>query len=224
MEALKFRLSHIKCVEETNEVGSDEPYVLVFIGANLIFGPDRYNVTNLLRYGPFNNTDKGERKPGPSTTLASFFDTSEFLNMEGRRLARSLVFKPEDFFVIIALIEHDHSSLTAIYDEVRKSLTDLYNSKTSAEKETQNQEEIKNALLAEMRSSIKRKINNDWVNDDEIINIKHLDLRPSASNNNTNFILEALNGNPQLIGFTGQNMFKGDGGRYEVFISLKKED
>jgi hypothetical protein len=46
----------IKCIEETDEVGSDEPYVIV-VAANLTGTPPGVEAT---RYGPWDDVDKGE--------------------------------------------------------------------------------------------------------------------------------------------------------------------
>ncbi|MCB0509942.1 MAG: hypothetical protein H6579_06850 [Chitinophagales bacterium] len=221
MTALRFRLDHIKCIEETNEVGSDEPVVLVFIGSKFIFGNKRFQGSKVVRYGPFNNTDKGERKPAQSIPrLEPFFDTSSFAVDPSFTLEKDFKYFLYDFFIIVALIEHDASSLNAITTEVRNSLGKIY-----AERTTDGQDIDTGGLIEELRSemsrAIKRKTNNFWVNDDEIINIKHASLDFKTG---IDVISEAIQGRPQIISFTGPSVFRGDGGKYEVHLSLIKED
>src|SRR4051812_41892149 len=53
---IKVAVRSFKCIEETDEVGSDEPYIIV-VAANLAGSPPGVEAT---LYGPWNNVDKGE--------------------------------------------------------------------------------------------------------------------------------------------------------------------
>ncbi|KZS42538.1 hypothetical protein AWE51_03595 [Aquimarina aggregata] len=90
---IKISLEKIKCNEETNEVGSDEPYVLV-TAVDYSTTPPAFEV---VRYGPFNDVDQGEtHKVLPNSPV--FWG----LNNKEAQLTNS-----NDAVFIVALMEND---------------------------------------------------------------------------------------------------------------------
>ena len=95
-------LTKVRCDEETDEVGSDEPYVLVTavnLAARVNVGgfPVPIPAYEVVRYGPFGDVDKGETHfaPGISQSFWSLTNTSEELN------------DPDNVIFIVSLMEND---------------------------------------------------------------------------------------------------------------------
>ncbi len=61
MSKVKIALTQMRCLEETDEVGSDEPYVPVFAAQiKKIGGLVNVRAASTTKYGPWQNVDKGD--------------------------------------------------------------------------------------------------------------------------------------------------------------------
>jgi hypothetical protein len=111
---LEIYLQEIQCDEETNEVGADEPYVLVTT-VDLTGPVPGYEV---FQYGPYGDVDEGEARPGELPPFVFF--GKEILPAEPRRpfwgragKARNLA-NPDDAIFIVSLMENDNGSPSAL--------------------------------------------------------------------------------------------------------------
>ncbi len=92
---IKIYLSDIRCNVETDEVGADEPYVLV-TAVNLEPG-GLVPAFDVVRYGPFQDVDQGEKHFAPGISQ-SFWD----LNNNA-----ATINDPNDVIFVVALMEND---------------------------------------------------------------------------------------------------------------------
>lgn len=92
---IQIYLSDILCNVETDEVGADEPYALV-TAVNLESG-GLIPAFEVVRYGPFQDVDKGEKHLAPGISR-SFWN----LNNTPATLA-----DPDDVIFVVALMEND---------------------------------------------------------------------------------------------------------------------
>jgi hypothetical protein len=105
-------VKRIKAIEETDEVGRDEPYVLV-TAANLANTPPNVEAT---LYGPWGDVETGDVRsttPIPPNLPASQIDAMQqflvwrkpFWGLDNKTPA--LIAKPDDVMFIVSVMEHD---------------------------------------------------------------------------------------------------------------------
>ncbi len=196
----------IKCIEETNEVGSDEPYVLV-VGVNLkAFVP---NVEAVL-YGAWNDVDTGETHgtmPIPPNINPNVLDAlpiiwrKPFWGLNGQPAA---IDNPDDVIFLVALMENDDGKPKAARGLVKGAVVASLASSTQESRAVRIQK-----LIADMNSAL---------------------AIPTGAPNFDDQV-----GSPQELRLTSQDLslastkvhtkslrFAGDGGKYDVVFELKK--
>jgi len=97
-----FSLADLRCDEETDEVGADEPYVLltaVDLTSSVAVGgfPVPLPTCEVVLYGPFNDVDEDERR---AATFSPF--------SAGR------ITKPDDAMFVVSLMENDNGDANAL--------------------------------------------------------------------------------------------------------------
>ncbi|HST66260.1 MAG TPA: hypothetical protein VLM05_13825 [Mycobacteriales bacterium] len=104
-------LADVHCSEETDEVGSDEPYVLVTAvnlrsSVNVAGFPVPLPSCEVVRYGPFNDTDEGDT---PRAGFAPFW--------------AGAFGAPDDAIFIVSLMENDDGDPEALRGIVKGAAT-----------------------------------------------------------------------------------------------------
>lgn len=115
MASITMAVTKVRCLIETDEVGADEPYVLV-IGINLKNIP-LPNV-EVTKYGPWGNIDKGDlmtTKPIPPNfdpgNLPIFVWRHPCWGLNGKPAPIS---HPDDVIFLVAVMEHDDGDPAAM--------------------------------------------------------------------------------------------------------------
>ncbi|MBA3712869.1 MAG: hypothetical protein H0W76_10535 [Pyrinomonadaceae bacterium] len=122
---VKIAVTHITCEIETDEVGADEPYVLV-TGINLKTPIPNVEVT---RYGPWKDVDKGEtHKTVPLQNLPPGVNPDQLPIFVWRKLCWGLngkaaaINSPDDVILLVSLMEHDDGSPGAARELVKAAV------------------------------------------------------------------------------------------------------
>ena len=106
---IQIYLSNLHCHEETDEVGADEPYVLV-TGVDLAASvsvagfPVPLPAFDVVRYGPFEDVDEGETHSAPGISQS-------FWGVTGRPATLD---NPEQVIFVVALMENDDGDPEAL--------------------------------------------------------------------------------------------------------------
>jgi uncharacterized protein with LGFP repeats len=96
---IQMYLSGIRCVEETDEVGADEPYVLV----TTVDLSSRIPAFDVVRYGPWDDVDAGETHFAPGISQS-------FWGLNG---AAAPFANPDQSVFVVSLMENDDASAEA---------------------------------------------------------------------------------------------------------------
>lgn len=200
-------VQEIKCIEETNEVGSDEPYVLV-VGVNL--KPLVPNVEAVL-YGAWDDVDTGETHgtmPLPPDFDPNVFDAipvvwrKPFWGLNGQPVA---INDPDDVIFLVALMENDDGKPQAARGLVKSAVVA---SLASSRQEKRRAVRIQK-LIADMNSALALPTGAPNF-DDQIGSVQELQLTSQdLSLASTGVHTKSLR-------------FAGDGGKYDVVFELKK--
>jgi len=125
--AIQAAVKNIKCIEENDVIGSDEPYVLV-AAINLASLPPGLEVT---LYGPWSDVDSGEVHGTfkiPQNVPQPIIDTlklllvlrTPFWGLDNKSAA--VISKPDDVVFLAAVLEHDDGKPEAARALVKGSL------------------------------------------------------------------------------------------------------
>src|SRR5688572_28244240 len=106
---LQVYLRNIRCDEETDEFGADEPYVLatsVDLASSVrIAGfPVPVPAFDVVRYGPFDHVDAGETHDAPGMTRSFWGVTGAPLDLSD----------PDRAILVVALMENDNGDPEAL--------------------------------------------------------------------------------------------------------------
>lgn len=201
---LKIALTHVRCLEETDEGGSaaDEIYVLV-TAINLKSAVPQVEVT---RYGPWANVDEDELKE--TTPLQAGVDPDSVPFIIWRRACWGLNGKaaainhPDDVILMVSVMEHDDGDPGAARTVVKSAaIASLAGSMgmNRADRVTKMRRDISDVL----------KLPTGAPNFDDRVGTK--ELRLSAA------LLNVAGGAKEK-----KIEFDGDGGRYRVRFELRK--
>jgi hypothetical protein len=196
----------IKCIEETNEVGSDEPYVLV-VGVNL--KPIVPNVEAVL-YGVWDDVDTGETHgtvPVPPNFPPNVLDAiplvwrKPFWGLNGQPAA---INNPDDVIFLVALMENDDGKPKAARGLVKGAVVASLASSTQESRAVRIQK-----LIADMNSALAIPTGapnfDDQVGSAQELRLTSQDLSLASTGVHTKSL-----------------RFAGDGGKYDVVFELKK--
>ncbi|HMO09532.1 MAG TPA: hypothetical protein PKD10_18090 [Paracoccaceae bacterium] len=200
-------LRSIRCIEETDEVGADEPYVLVT--ACDLTGPVPQVETTL--YGPFGDVDKGETHatvPLPPNATQQTIDALSAIMITRRpfwslnnRTGKKIADRDTVIF-IVSMMENDDGKAKAARTLVKAAATAaVVNSLTlpRADRVKKLVDDINGAL----------KLPTGAPNFDDLIGSK--ELRPAAAD----LALTAAGARRSM-----SLDFKGDGGHYRAFFDI----
>jgi hypothetical protein len=118
MPKVKFELTKMRCLEETNEPGaSEEPYVLVFASQlKKVAGLETIPAASNIMYGPWQNVDKDElvstaiNIAGPLGKLLNH-PSKNFWGLNGKPHDLN---SPDEAIFIAALMENDDAKAGGI--------------------------------------------------------------------------------------------------------------
>jgi hypothetical protein len=200
-------LRSIRCIEETNEVGADEPYVLVTACA--LTGP--IPQVEVTRYGPFSDVDKGETHatipfpPGATDAqilLLSGLPTSRrpfwFLDNKSAKA----ITDPAKVILIVSMMEHDDGDPAVARTLVKGAATLSLGNSLSLPRPDRVQK-----LLADIRDALKTPTG--FPNFDDRVQSKELKL--SASD-----VALTAKGEKKSLSLD----LKGDGGHYRAVFDI----
>jgi len=201
---IKIALTHVRCLEETDEGGSasDEIYVLV-TAVNLKSAVPQVEVT---KYGPWGSVDEGELKstmpiqPGVNPdTLPSIIWRRPCWGLNGQA---AVINHPDDVILMVSVMEHDDGNTGAARTIVKSAATATMASSmgmSRADRVTKLRRDINGAL----------ELPTGAPNFDDRVGTK--ELRLSAD------LLQVENGAKEK-----KIEFAGDGGQYRVRFELRK--
>jgi len=199
-------VKEIKCIEETDEIGSDEPYVLV-VAVDL--QPLVPNAEAAL-YGIWDDVDTGETHgtmPLPVGADPDIFDSLPFVIRKpfwGLNRQPALINNPAQVIFLVALMENDNGKPKAARGLVKGAAVASLASSTNA-----NRAERIKRLIADINSALS--IPTGFPNfDDQVGSTQELQLTSQ------DLSLASTGVHTKSLRFTG------DGGKYDVVFELKK--
>jgi len=198
-------VKEIKCIEETDEIGSDEPYVLV-VAVDL--QPLVPNVEATL-YGPWDDVDTGETHgtmlpPPINPDLFDFMPVVWRKPFWGLNRQPAPINNPTQVIFLVALMENDDGKPKATRGLVKGAAVASLASSTDATRT----ERIKR-LIADINSALA--IPTGFPNfDDQVASTQELQL------NSQDLSLASAGVHTKSLCFTG------DGGQYDIVFELKK--
>lgn len=198
----------IKCLEETDEVGADEPYVLV-TAVDLAKPIPRVEVT---RYGPWSDVDQGETKvtqvlsPKTPAFLKRTFEASglvrtPFWGLDNKSADR--IDDPSDVVIIASMMEHDDGQPEPTRAAVKASVVATLASSVGLSRSNRVQK-----LIKDIRSAVR--IPTGAPNFDDHIQTKELRLTHKDL------------ARPMTGVYRRPLYFRGDGGHYKVIFEFRK--
>lgn len=199
---LTIALQSIKCLEETNEVGADEPYVLV-TSIDLKKVIPQVEVT---RYGPWADVDKGETKhtsPIPDNLSSEMIEVLKkvvvmripFWGLDNE--TASVIAHSDDVIFIVSVMEHDDGNPEAARGLVKGAVIAAIGSSMGMKRD----ERVKK-LIADIKSALA--IPTGILNFDDHIGTKELRLTGK------DLLRAALAPHHRTL------FFVGDGGHYKT--------
>ena len=206
MPNVKIMLTKMRCLRETDEVGSDEPYVLVFAAMiEKVGGLVNIPSAATTIYGPWNNTDEGDLVEtavhlGGKQVMAS----KNFWGLDGH--AQQLN-DPDNVIFLAGLMENDDADTggirAALHAQLFAAISSYANSKMS-------RESMVKKLKGDMRDVLKGVTVTGLPNNDDFVGIT-----------------EVRFGEQSLKEVEHQTIVKayelaGDGGRYRLRFEMKK--
>lgn len=197
-------LTKIKCLIETDEVGSDEPYVLVTAIDLKNFPLPNVEVT---KYGPWKEVDKGDTATTMPIQPGVPIDSLPFIVW--RRLAwgpggsPKAIAHPNDVILLMSLMEHDDGDTSATRTIVKGAVVTSLAASTSM---TRSQRVSK--LIADINGALE--IPTGAPNFDDRVGSTQ-EFRLSSA-------LLDVGGGAKNKTLT----FRGDGGKYQATMQVKK--
>lgn len=206
-------VTKVRCVEETDGMGSDEPYILVF-AARLNGGPIPSALTT--KYGPWDDVDTGElltTVPVPSSLKVVDPALWEDLPLVWRQPCwgidrqPGLITDPDDVVVLVAMMEHDDGSPKSVRAVLHST---LFASLISYVNEGIDRSALVSQLRKDMDGALGGPLTAGWPDwDDQIGYPKELRL--------TSEDLEKADNGVRVKNLT----IKGDGATYRIRFELR---
>lgn len=206
MPTIKACLTKMRCLAETNEVGADEPYVLVFAAQiKTIHGLVNVPSAHTVMYGPWTKVDQGDLV---STTLEfggkKVMDAACFWGLNGK--PQQLNDLNEAIF-IAALMENDDADTPGIRAGLHAQ---MFAAITSYANAGMKRSEIVSKLKKDMRDVLKGIMVTGLPNNDDLVGVEEIRFPANA-------LAEVEKGT------VVHNMeLKGDGGRYRLRFEMSK--
>jgi hypothetical protein len=201
-------ITKIRCLVETDEVGSDEPYVLVFVAdlskkAGGVIVPSAATT----RYGPWHNVDKNDLLPTiPPEFGPSIPGVPGQVNFWGLNEKAKAVQSPEDIIILMALIENDNGKPSGVRTGLHAILFAALASYINGD---MNYQTIVKKLKKDMQDTLKGPLTIGVLNNDDLIAVQEVRLQQAD--------LQALKHGTRVKNI----MFNGDGGSYRVRVEMR---
>ena len=200
---LKIALTKMRCLEETNEVGSDEPYVLVFAAqVKPAIGNIIIPSAHTTMYGPWEDVDKGDLL---STGFLNIIKPANCWGLDGKP---AVINNANDVIILVALMENDDATPAGIraglHAQMFAALTSYSNSGMSRASMVQN-------LRKDMRDVLVGITVTGIPNSDDLVGIAELSIKSSdiaAASAGTTVVKNIL--------------LTGDGGQYRLRFEMSK--
>ena len=208
VKPLTIALKCIKCLEETDEVGADEPYVLV-VGVDLQKPVPQVEVTN---YGPWGDVDQGETKftkvfpDGTHPQVTELFKKLGLLRVPFWGLdneSPTKISDPDDVIFIVSVMEHDDGDPEAARELAKAAAVATLASSVGMERDKRVEK-----LIVDIKSALA--VPTGAPNFDDHIGTKELRLT-------TKDLFRVLRGPYHRYLF-----FTGDGGHYKATFQFLK--
>ncbi|MBS1754899.1 MAG: hypothetical protein R2765_06215 [Ferruginibacter sp.] len=206
MPKVKIALTKMRCLQETDEVGADEPYVLVFAAqiknvANVVNVP----AASTTIYGPWSNVDKGDLVQsalviGGKTILPA--QNCWGLNGKPQELANA-----DEAIFIVALMENDDADTGGIRAGTHAQ---MFASITSYANAGMSRADMVGKLKHDMKDVLRGITVTGIPNSDDLVGVAELsfsntDLQEAA----TQTVVKNI-------------VLKGDGGEYRLRFEMSK--
>ena len=206
MPKVKIALTKMRCLQETDEVGADEPYVLVFAAqiknvANVVNVP----AASTTIYGPWSNVDKGDLVQsalviGGKTILPA--QNCWGLNGKPQELANA-----DEAIFIVALMENDDADTGGIRAGTHAQ---MFASITSYANAGMSRADMVGKLKHDMKDVLRGITVTGIPNSDDLVGVAELFF------NNTDLQKAATQTVVKNI------VLKGDGGEYRLRFEMSK--
>ncbi len=206
MSKVKIALTKMRCLIETDENGSDEPYVLVF-AAKIKNVAGAVNIPSAItvKYGPWENVDEGDLvstgfKLGGQTILP----VENFWGLDGN--AQEMT-QPEDAIFLVALMENDDAGTGGIRAGLHAQLFAAITSYANAGMS-------RATMVSKLKKDVKDVLTGITVtgipNSDDFVNVAELSFSTS----------EITKAASQTV--IKKIELKGDGGKYRLQFEMRK--
>lgn len=213
---LSISVHSIRCIEETDEAGADEPYVLVFaVDLRKKLAGFTAPVGAVEMYGPWEDTDKGEAKSvvldgsAAAVALKKVFPHWRFPRpFWGIGGAPSAIAAPDDVVLLVQMMENDDATASDVRSLVNAQMVASLGGAVNSD---MNRSELVSHLSRAMRDAAEMARKTGIPNaDDRVGGVK--ELRLAASD-----LSKAAGGSHQKT-----LEFAGDGGKYRVRFEMRK--
>lgn len=203
-------ITKIRCLEETNEVGADEPYVLVFVAdltkkAGGVIVPSAATV----RYGPWNDVDQGELLHTMPLAIAPPIEIEGVplqVNFWGLNGKAKVIQEPEDVIILMAMVENDNGKPSGVRTGLHAILFAALMSYINAD---MNYQTVVKKLKKDMQDTLKGPLAIGVLNNDDLIAVQEVRLQHAD--------LQAVKHGIRVKNI----LFNGDGGSYRVRVEMK---
>ncbi len=206
MSKVKIALTKMRCLIETDEVGSDEPYVLVFAAQiKKVGGLVNVPAANTTKYGPWGGVDKGEL-----VQTAVVIGGKQILpsaNCWGLNGKPQEIKSPSDVIILVALMENDDASTGGIRAGLHAQ---MFASITSYANGGMTRSDIVKKLKKDMKDVLTGVTVTGIPNNDDFVNVAELSFSQAAIDKaNTQMVAKNLE-------------LSGDGGKYRLRFEMSK--
>lgn len=200
---LKIALTKVRCLEETNEVGSDEPYVLVFAAQlkQLVPGVTIPSAHTTM-YGPWSDVDQNDLL---TTGMPPIVPAKNCWGLDGKA---AVINNPNEIIILFAVMENDDATPSGIrtgtHAQLFASLTSYSNSGMSRASMVSN-------LKKDMRDVLKGITVTGIPNSDDLVAVSELAISAGdiSSASAGNVVVKTLE-------------VSGDGGKYRLRFEMSK--
>ena len=206
MPKVKIMLTKLRCLTETDEVGADEPYVLVFAAQiKKIGGVVNIPAAATVRYGPWGDVDKGELV---STTLKlggkTILEAKNFWGLDGKAHELSDM---NDVIFIVGLMENDDAGAGGIREGLHAQLFASISSYANA---GMSRADMVSKLKHDMKDVLKGVTVTGIPNNDDLVGVAELRFSNAALQNAAHATqIETME-------------IAGDGGKYRLRFEMHK--
>lgn len=208
MAKVKIALTKMRCLEETNEVGSDEPYVLVFAAQlKTIGGLVVVPTAQTVKYGPWSDVDQGELVVTGRVNFTPPFGLLPPQNFWGIDGKAAELANLNDAIFIAALMENDDATTGGIRAGTHAQ---MFAAITSYANANMSRADMVSKLKKDMRDILTGVTVTGIPNSDDFVNVTEVRFASDA--------LTKVNTATQVKNI----VLTGDGGEYRLRFEMSK--